>query len=143
MNLNLVTIGLNSELSEDKVYHSKINLIHFENYDQFLSCRLSIRSLNGFLLHGDCDISVVNELRRTYPHTAILVVCDSYDNAQAVKALSAGASDVIFTDVQSHESFQRIASRLIQMKAAAEVKQTQSKLVDEKFQEPIAPASSL
>ena len=144
MNLNLVTIGLSSHLEENKVYHDKISLIPFENYDQFLSCRLSIRSLNGFLCHSDCDLTIVNELRRAYPTSAILVVCKSYDNAKAIRALSAGASDIIFSDVASSDTFHRIAARLIQMKTESDVKQTQSQLVEEKLHEqPIAPASSL
>ncbi|NRA47232.1 MAG: hypothetical protein HRU09_19960 [Oligoflexales bacterium] len=146
MNLNLVTIGLSSHLDEDKVYHSKINLIPFENYDQFLSCRLSIRSLNGFLCHSDCDLTIVSELRRAYPTSAILVVCKSFDNDKAIRALSAGASDIIFSDVASPDTFHRIAARLVQMKTEADVKQAQSKHAEEKLQEqqqPIAPASSL
>ncbi|MFK7827846.1 MAG: hypothetical protein AB8G05_27105 [Oligoflexales bacterium] len=144
MNLNLVTIGLSGRLNGDKVYDSKINLIPFDNYDQFLSCRLSIRSLSGFLCHSDCDLSIVNELRRAYPNAAILVVCENFDKDYAVRALSSGASDIIFSDVASPETVQRIATRIFQMKSEADAKHTHTKLAEDKqLEQPIAPASSL
>ena len=144
MNFNLVTIGLSGRLDGDKVYDRKINLIPFDNYDQFLSCRLSIRSLSGFLCHSDCDLSIVNELRRAYPNSAILVVCENFDKDYAVRALSAGASDIIFSDVASPETVHRIAARIFQMKTETDAKQTHTKLADDQhLDQDIAPASSL